>query len=44
MIFSPNSVSVPLIAPSVNLPTEQVARENRAKMPVAPTTKMSKAT
>ncbi|CED70215.1 ATP-dependent Lon protease [Aliivibrio wodanis] len=44
MNFSTNSISVPLIAPSVNLPTEQVARENRVKKPVVPTTKMSKAT
>lgn len=44
MILSPNSVSVPLIAPSVNLPTEQVARQNRVKKPIAPTTKMSETT
>ncbi|WP_300173101.1 ATP-dependent Lon protease [uncultured Aliivibrio sp.] len=44
MNFSLNSISVPLIAPSVNLPTEQVARENRIKKPVTPTTKMSKTT
>lgn len=44
MNFSTNSISVPLIAPSVNLPTEQVARENRVKKPVVPTTKMSETT
>ncbi len=42
MNFSTSSVGVPLIAPSVNLPTEQVARENRIKKPVTPATKLSK--
>ncbi len=42
MIVTPNNVSVPLIAPSVNVPTEQVARENRIREPVTPTVHLSK--
>ncbi|MGL4223715.1 MAG: ATP-dependent Lon protease [Vibrio sp.] len=37
MLVSPTNVSVPLIAPSVNVPTEQVARDNRVRAPVTPT-------
>ena len=37
MIVSPaTAVSVPLIAPSVNVQTEQVARDNKVREPVAP--------
>lgn len=42
MIVTPNNVSVPLIAPSVNVPTEQVARENKIREPVTPTVHLSK--
>ncbi len=42
MIVSPNIVSVPLIAPSVNVLTEQIARDNRVKEPVAPATQLEK--
>ncbi len=36
MIVSPTNISVPLIAPSVNVQTEQVARDNRVREPIAP--------
>ena len=37
MIVSPaTAVNVPLIAPSVNVQTEQVARDNKVREPVAP--------
>mgnify|MGYP000445204288 CR=1 FL=1 len=43
MIVSPaTAVSVPLIAPSVNVQTEQVARENRVREPVAPAVALAK--
>ncbi len=42
MIVSPNSVSVPLIAPSVNVQTEQAARDNRTREPVTPTMALAK--
>lgn len=42
MIVSPNNVSMPLIAPSVNVQTEQVARENRTTEPVKPAEKLVK--
>ncbi|WGY48138.1 ATP-dependent Lon protease [Vibrio sp. ABG19] len=42
MIVSPTNVGVPLIAPSVNVPTEQVARDNRAREPVTPTVALTK--
>jgi hypothetical protein len=42
MIGSTNSVSVPLIAPSVNVQTEQVARDNRVKQPVPATAELAK--
>ncbi|MDC0610022.1 ATP-dependent Lon protease [Vibrio sp.] len=42
MIVSPNNVSVPLIAPSVNVPTEQTARENKIREPVTPTVQLTK--
>lgn len=42
MMFSPSSVNVPLIAPSVNLPTEQVARDNRVRQPVTPAKQLTK--
>ncbi|MDF2153980.1 ATP-dependent Lon protease [Vibrio sp. CAU 1672] len=42
MIVSPTNVSVPLIAPSVNVQTEQAARENRAREPVTPTVALAK--
>ncbi len=34
MIVSPTNVSVPLIAPSVNVQTEQAARDNKVREPV----------
>ncbi|GAK16203.1 LOW QUALITY PROTEIN: putative ATP-dependent Lon protease [Vibrio sp. JCM 19053] len=37
MIVSPTNVSVPLIAPSVNVQTEQAARDNKVREPVTPT-------
>jgi hypothetical protein len=43
MMVSPSNAGVPLIAPSVNVPTEQVARDNRAREPVMPTTQSPKA-
>lgn len=43
MVVSPTNVSVPLIAPSVNVHTEQVTRDNRVKEPVAATEQMAKA-
>ncbi|KJR19530.1 MULTISPECIES: hypothetical protein [Vibrio] len=42
MIVSPTTVSVPLIAPSVNVQTEQVARDNRVREPVAPPVALAK--
>jgi hypothetical protein len=42
MMVSPNGVSVPLIAPSVNVQTEQVARDNRTREPVVPTVQLAK--
>jgi hypothetical protein len=34
MIVSPSNISVPLIAPSVNVQTEQAARDNKVREPV----------
>ncbi|NVC92132.1 ATP-dependent Lon protease [Vibrio natriegens] len=42
MIVSPTNVSVPLIAPSVNVQTEQAARDNKVREPVTPTTALVK--
>ncbi|GAL14697.1 putative ATP-dependent Lon protease [Vibrio astriarenae] len=42
MIVSPNNVSMPLIAPSVNVQTEQVARDNRTTEPVKPAVELAK--
>ncbi len=42
MIVSPSNISVPLIAPSVNVQTEQAARDNRAREPVTPTVALAK--
>jgi hypothetical protein len=42
MIVSPNSVNSPLIAPSVNVQTEQAARDNRVREPVTPTVQLEK--
>jgi hypothetical protein len=42
MIVSPTNVSVPLIAPSVNVQTEQVARDNKVKEPVTPPVELAK--
>ncbi len=42
MIVSPTNVSVPLIAPSVNVQTEQAARDNKVREPVAPTMALAK--
>lgn len=42
MIVSPTNVSVPLIAPSVNVQTEQAARDNRVREPVTPTVALAK--
>ncbi|NLS13943.1 ATP-dependent Lon protease [Vibrio sp. SM6] len=41
MLVSPTTVNAPLIAPSVNVHTEQTARENRIKAPIAPTVAMT---
>ncbi|MGR5068755.1 MULTISPECIES: ATP-dependent Lon protease [Vibrio] len=43
MIVSPANVSVPLIAPSVNVQTEQAARDNKIREPVTPTVALAKA-
>ncbi|SHF94291.1 ATP-dependent Lon protease [Vibrio gazogenes] len=42
MIVSPNNISVPLIAPSVNVPTEQAEHDNRVRAPVVPTVQLEK--
>lgn len=42
MLVSPTNVSVPLIAPSVNIQTEQAARDNKAREPVTPTIALTK--
>ncbi len=42
MIVSPANVSVPLIAPSVNVQTEQAARDNKVREPVMPTVELVK--
>lgn len=42
MIVSPNNISMPLIAPSVNVQTEQVARENRTSEAVKPAVELAK--
>ncbi|WP_264404089.1 ATP-dependent Lon protease [Vibrio owensii] len=42
MIVSPANVSVPLIAPSVNVQTEQAARDNKVREPVTPTVALAK--
>lgn len=42
MMVSPTNVSVPLIAPSVNVQTEQAARDNRIRAPVMPTVELAK--
>lgn len=44
MIVSPANVSVPLIAPSVNVQTEQAARDNKVREPVMPTVALTKTT
>ncbi|WP_394153988.1 ATP-dependent Lon protease [Vibrio maritimus] len=42
MIVSPNSVSAPVIAPSVNPQTEQAARDNKVREPIVPTVEMAR--
>lgn len=42
MIVSATNVSVPLIAPSVNIQTEQTAKDNRARPPIEETHQLSK--
>ena len=42
MIVSPANAGVPLIAPSVNVQTEQAARDNKAREPVTPTVALAK--
>ncbi|XNO32584.1 ATP-dependent Lon protease [Vibrio alginolyticus] len=42
MIVSPTNVSVPLIAPSVNVQTEQATRDNKVREPVTPTVALAK--
>lgn len=42
MIVSPTNVSVSLIAPSVNVQTEQAARDNRIREPISPTVALAK--
>ena len=41
MVISPTNVSVPLIAPSINVQSEQAARDNKAREPVTPTMALS---
>lgn len=36
MIISPANVSIPVVVPTVNPPTEQVARDNRVREKIAP--------
>lgn len=43
MIVSPTNVNVPLIAPSVNVQTEQAARDNRVREPVMPPEELARA-
>jgi hypothetical protein len=38
MIFSPANVGAPIVAPSVNPPTEQAARDNRVREKIVPPT------
>ncbi|CAK4070394.1 MULTISPECIES: hypothetical protein [Vibrio] len=42
MLVSPTNVSVPLIAPSVNVQTEQTARDNKVREPVPATIALAK--
>lgn len=42
MLVSPTNVSVPLIAPSVNVQTEQTARDNKVREPVPATIALTK--
>lgn len=42
MLVSPTNVSVPLIAPSVNVQTEQAARDNKVREPVTPAMALAK--
>ncbi|PMH46021.1 ATP-dependent Lon protease [Vibrio sp. 10N.286.49.B3] len=42
MIVSPSAVNIPLIATSVNVPTEQVARDNKVREPVAAPTSLDR--
>ncbi|MBC3616849.1 ATP-dependent Lon protease [Vibrio metschnikovii] len=42
MIVSPTNVSVPLIAPSVNVQTEQASRDNRIRAPVTAPVELTK--
>ncbi|UUM30511.1 ATP-dependent Lon protease [Vibrio japonicus] len=42
MLVSPTNVSVPLIAPSVNVQTEQAARDNKVREPIVPTMALTK--
>ena len=42
MIVSPTNVNVPLIAPSVNVQTEQVARDNKVREPVVPAEELAR--
>ncbi len=42
MLVSPTNVSVPLIAPSVNVQTEQAARDNKVREPITPTIALTK--
>ena len=42
MLVSPTNVSVPPIAPSVNVQTEQAARDNKVREPIAPTIALAK--
>ena len=42
MIVSPNSISAPVIAPSVNIQTEQVARDNKVREPIVPPAELAR--
>lgn len=42
MIVSPNSISAPIVASSVNPQTEQVARDNKVREPIIPTVELAR--
>ncbi|USD65173.1 ATP-dependent Lon protease [Vibrio sp. SCSIO 43136] len=42
MIVNPTNASIPLIAPSVNIQTEQAARDNKVREPIPQTVELTK--